>query len=95
MKKVASIVIDRLSKETDEIYDYFIPQELENIIKTGIKVFIPFGKGNKLESGYVVNIKDNTDYNTDKMKEIYDVCDYEIWFDDEMLKLIYFFEGEI
>lgn len=59
---VAEIIINRTAKKLNRTFDYYIPKELEDIIIIGSKVLVPFGKGKKLEEGFVIGIKEKSEY---------------------------------
>ncbi len=71
---VAEIIISTNVKELNKIFDYNIPSHLNNKVKLGSRVYIPFGNKKSLEEGFVVNIKEKSEY---KIKNISDVEDYE------------------
>lgn len=69
---IAEIIINRTAKKLNRTFDYQIPKELEDLIMIGSKVLIPFGKGGKLEEGFVVGIKENTEYEVKEIAKIED-----------------------
>lgn len=73
------------AKAVDNIFEYKVPKELEDNIKIGIRVNIPFGKMS-LE-GFVINIKNSTNYEESKIKDIISIIDNEPVLNEEMLKL--------
>ena len=64
---IAEIIINLNSKELDRTFDYNVPFEMQENIKIGSRVLIPFGNMKRLEEGFVVNFKENTEY---KLKDI-------------------------
>ena len=64
---VAEIVINRSAKKLNRTFDYIVPKELEELIVIGSTVIVPFGKSSTLIEGYVVDIKENSEY---ELKEI-------------------------
>ena len=69
----AEVIINSNAKALNRIFDYIVPTEMESIIKVGARVFVPFGKGSKLEDGFVINLKEESEIakNEDiKLKEI-------------------------
>ena len=54
----AEIIINSNAKALNRIFDYIVPKSMEDTIKIGARVFVPFGKGKKLEDGFVINLKD-------------------------------------
>ena len=89
MEKFANIIININHSDVDRIFDYKIPKALENKIKKGMRVIVPFGNGNKKIEGYVIDICENTDVSSDKIKSIIKECDDFPIFSDSMLKLAF------
>lgn len=69
---VAEIIINRTAKKLNRTFDYQIPKKLEDIIIIGSKVLVPFGKGEKLEEGFVVGIKEKSEYDVKEISKIED-----------------------
>ena len=46
--KLAEIIIDINNKNVDKIFHYIIPEFLNDEIKIGMRVLVPFGKSNNL-----------------------------------------------
>lgn len=59
---IAEVIIESTAKQLNRTFDYNIPQELEEYITIGSAVLIPFGRKKELEEGYVVGIKEKTEY---------------------------------
>ncbi len=66
---IAEIIINSNVKNLNKTFDYIIPQNLEDKIFVGSRVFVPFGNKKSLEEGFVVKIKESSDY-ISKLKEI-------------------------
>lgn len=64
---IAEVIINSIVKNLNRIFDYNIPSNLEDKVKIGSRVLVPFGNGKKLEDAFVINIKDNSEY---KIKDI-------------------------
>ena len=64
---IAEVIIDSRAKKLNRKFDYKIPEELEDIIEIGSRVLVPFANFKKLEEGYVIKIKEKTEY---EVKEI-------------------------
>ncbi len=69
---IAEIIINRTAKKLNRTFDYHIPKELEDIIIIGSKVLVPFGKGKKLEEGFVVGIKEKSEYEVKDIAKLED-----------------------
>ena len=58
----AEIIINSNAKALNRIFDYMVPEEMINNIRIGARVFVPFGNGKKIEDGFVINLKDNSEF---------------------------------
>ncbi|WP_168198260.1 primosomal protein N' [Crassaminicella thermophila] len=77
MEKIefVKVIVNNKSKKTDMEYTYRVPKVLEDKINLGSRVIIPFGKGNKLIEGFVVDIVNLVDIDNDKIKYINEIVD--------------------
>ena len=66
----ADVVIDISHEALDKIFQYRVPLSLRETVTPGVRVCVPFGKGNRETEGYVVAIGREPDYDPDKIKEI-------------------------
>ena len=66
---IAEVIVDIAASETDRIYDYLCD---ENTI-VGSRVRAPFG--GKMVTGFVMRIKESSDYPTEKLKKILPTSD--------------------
>lgn len=64
---IAEVIIDSRAKKLNRKFDYKIPEKLEDIITIGSRVLVPFANFKTLEQGYVIKIKQNTEF---EVKEI-------------------------
>ena len=64
---IAEVIIDSRAKKLNRKFDYKVPKNLEDIIDVGSRVNVPFANFKALEQGYVIRIKDKTDF---EVKEI-------------------------
>lgn len=58
----AEIIINSNARSLNRIFDYIVPKELEKEIKIGARVLVPFGKGKKVEDGFVIDLKENSEF---------------------------------
>ena len=58
----AEIILNNNSKALNKIFDYEIPEELENKVHIGSRVFVPFGRSKVLEDGFVIGLKEISEY---------------------------------
>lgn len=61
---IAEIILNSNAKDLDRTFDYSVPKELEDKMKIGSRVLVPFGKRKILEEGFVVNLKETTEFDT-------------------------------
>ena len=69
----ADIIIDITHEKLDKIFQYRIPECMEEELKTGMEVVVPFGLGNRLIHGYVVGLSETVDYDVTKVKSIHEI----------------------
>lgn len=72
---IAEIVINNPARELGKVFDYEIPEELIGTVTIGHKVTVPFGMGNMIIEGFVINIKEKS--NISILKSIIEIknCD--------------------
>ena len=80
-----SVLTQIEAKAVDQTFFYHVPKLLENNIKIGVRVRIPFG--NMILDGFVLGISDNSSYDNSKIKDIINVIDKEPVLNKEMLLL--------
>lgn len=66
----ADVIIDITHEKVDKVFQYEIPKELESVLKVGMEILVPFGKGNHEKHGYIVGFSETCDYDPSKMKRI-------------------------
>lgn len=71
--KYANIIIDIVHEDLDKTFQYKVPEHLSEQIQLGMKVTVPFGKGNRLIKGYVVMLTDKPEFQVSKIKEIREI----------------------
>ena len=69
-EQFANIIIDISHESVDRLFQYRIPEGLRESIQVGQHVYIPFGRGNSIRTGYVVELTDEAEYDEHKLKEI-------------------------
>lgn len=68
----ASILMNTNARELNKVFDYIVPSEFEGNIRIGDRVFVPFGKGNNLSEGYVLELKDKSEFAVKEVARIED-----------------------
>ena len=64
---IAEVIIDSRAKKLNRKFDYKIPDNLKDLIDVGSRVLVPFANFKTLEQGYVIKIKEKTEF---EVKEI-------------------------
>lgn len=67
---IAEIIINSNVKNLNKTFDYNIPYELQEKVKIGSRVFVKFGNIKKLEEGFVVSIKENSEYRVKDIEKV-------------------------
>ncbi|MCA9067744.1 MAG: primosomal protein N', partial [Planctomycetaceae bacterium] len=80
---VASVVVNR---PLQTAYSYLIPEQLRNELEPGQRVRVPFGKGNRLVTGYCVKVGMADDASS-RLKWVHSVVDEEPLVSSKMLEL--------
>ncbi len=86
--KVAMVAISRASYGFDNEYSYSIPDDLEKYVSAGIRVVVPFGRGNKKSIGLVTRICEDGRHDQ-TLKPIISLVDKESLVTPEMLRIIF------
>ena len=73
----ADIIIDISSDKLDRSFQYCVPAHLEQEIKLGMVVSIPFGNSNQLRKGYVTGLSQEAKVDPSMLKEIAGCCSAE------------------
>lgn len=84
---IAEVIIGISHESLDRVFHYIVPKHMENEIEIGLRVMIPFGKGNKKIEGFIIGISNTTDIDAHKLKEIYAIVDSFPLFDEHLLEL--------
>ena len=55
-RKIAKVAVARAVYSIDRPYDYLIPRELEERLRPGMRVLVPFAAGNRGSDGLVLSV---------------------------------------
>lgn len=69
-QQYADIIVDISSEKLDRTFQYRVPEHLKGRITEGMVVRVPFGRGDREISGYVIGLSDEPKFDEDKIKEI-------------------------
>lgn len=66
----ARIIVDITHEKLDRVFEYSIPSGLEGVLKVGMEVLVPFGRGNRETKGYIVGFSETCEFDAAKIKPI-------------------------
>ena len=88
MVLVAQIIVDVPLMQTDRPYSYLIPEAMQAQIAIGMRVHVPFGKGNRLLQGFVIGLEEQENLRDfPELKPIAELLDYEPVLNQDQLDL--------
>ena len=69
---IAEVIIQSNVKNLNRVFDYKIPKEYEAkaLELVGARILVPFGKRKVLEEGFIVNIKEKSEYEVKEIAKI-------------------------
>ena len=80
---IAEVIVDVSNSNVDKVFDYLVPEN--SGVQLGDRVLLPFG--NRTIEGYVINFKENSEYDNSKLKSIIKRLDDYPIIKPELLKL--------
>lgn len=67
---VVEVIINSTVKNLNKTFDYGVSAELVDTIKVGDRVLVPFGNSKRLEEGFVIGIKQKSEYTVKNISSI-------------------------
>ena len=101
---IAKIIVDVPLMQTDQPYSYRIPEEFEGMLEVGMRVHVPFGKGNRLIQGIVLGLdsQSSKEEMEQDLKDIAEVLDFspvltqeQLWLAEELRKSVFSYKISI
>lgn len=93
-ERYADIIIEISHEKVDRPFQYKIPQELADAVCPGVRVHVPFGRGNQDRLGYVVDISEETEYPKEKIKEITSVDEKSTTAESSQIQIAYWLKRQ-
>lgn len=84
---IAKVAVSSAIYSFDCEYSYRIPDEYKAMAKAGVRVLVPFGKGNRKTVGFITRLYEETEFD-EKIKPVIKIIDEESLLTDEMLSII-------
>jgi len=85
---IAKIAVSAATYWIDRPYDYLVPEDMRALISPGMRVLVPFARGNRSCEGLVLALSEHSEY--EKLKCIISILDKEPVLSQELIKLALF-----
>ena len=86
-EQFASVIIDISHESVDRVFQYRIPQVMLGELKVGQQVEVPFGQGNRIRTGYVVDITSECEWDRTKLKELKGIAKDSVTVQSQLIRL--------
>ena len=86
VQRIAEVIVDVPTLQTNNPYEFRIPNKFQDDIAIGMRVIVPFGKGNRRIQGFVTNVKNDQIFKGE-LKVISNVMDLEPVLNQELIDL--------
>lgn len=85
---VAKIAVSAATYWIDRPYDYLVPEEMHGDIAVGMRVYVPFSRGNRKSEGIVLALVPKSEHSS--LKAVLKILDENPILNEEQLKLAFF-----
>lgn len=82
---IVNVIVDVASQAVDRVFDYSVPKEMEDTMRIGCRVHVPFA--NRPVQGFVIGIKDTSEVPESKLKPVQEQIDLTPPLTAELLQL--------
>ncbi|MCR5301535.1 MAG: primosomal protein N' [Lachnospiraceae bacterium] len=89
----ADIIVDITHEDLDRTFQYRIPDELADSVAVGDRVLIPFGKGNRQITGFVLEITRTPGFDPDRIKDIISIKSDDALVEQKLIMLAYWMKS--
>lgn len=83
----ADVIVDISSGQVDRVFAYRVPPAISGRVEIGSQVRVPFGRGDRNLTGYVVGLSDTTDFDPSRIKNILDIVNEELAIESQLIRL--------
>ncbi len=87
MALYANIIIDISLEKLDKTFQYLVPEDMQDKLSEGMRVNVPFGKGNRQVKGYVLELTETLEFEVSRIKPITSVVTEEVAVESQMIAL--------
>lgn len=85
MAVIAKVALEKTTLSFDKLYSYCVPDAIAPTLQPGCRVIVPFGGGNKVRQGIVLELDEGS---PDKLKEVSSLIDPVPLLNSELLSLL-------
>lgn len=86
-EQYADIIVDISHEKLDKPFQYRVPERLVGVLEAGMCVKIPFGNGNKVIQGYILEIGEKCKFNPGRIKDIIGPVQKGVGVEEKMIAL--------
>ena len=79
----------------DRPFQYRVPEALSGIPEPGMRVRIPFGSGNNLRTGYIIEMTDEPEFDVTRLKEIHSIIEEGVQVEGRLIRLAFWMKGAL
>lgn len=84
-KVYANVIVDISLEKLDKTFQYLVPAELQDRLRVGMQVEIPFGK--RTLRGYVVELVDRPEYDVGKLRPLAGIVESGVPIESQLIEL--------
>ncbi len=85
---IALVGVENCTYSFDSLFSYNVPDFLKDFLKPGMRVLVPFGRGNVKRQGFVFSLEKSEDNeNVLKLKDVFSVLDAKPLLNEELISL--------
>ncbi|MBR4057232.1 MAG: primosomal protein N' [Oscillospiraceae bacterium] len=85
-RKIARVAVSGVTYWVDRPFDYLVPPELVDRAAPGVRVFVPFGRGNRRTEGLILAVQ--AESSRTELKAVLDVLDEEPIVSEAQIRLL-------
>lgn len=93
-ERYADVIVDISHEKVDRPFQYRIPRELSEAVYPGVRVHVPFGRGDRDKVGYVVDISEQAEYPIEKIKSVTAVDDRGISAESNQIQIAHWMKKQ-
>ena len=83
--KYANIIVDISLEKLDKTFQYLVPEELNETLRPGMQVVIPFGS--RKITGYILELTDTPEFDPARMKPILSLSEKAVPIEAQLIEL--------